>query len=62
MIILDGGLGRELKAMGAPSGNRNGLPLRSWSLHFVRIAHEVFIEGVGAILLPRTAMPLCRFI
>ena len=62
MIILDGGLGRELKAMGAPfrQPEWSALALMEGP-DFVRAAHNAFIEA-GLILLPPTAMRLYRFI
>ena len=46
MIILDGGLGRELKAMGAPfrQPEWSALALMEGP-DFVRAAHDAFIEA-----------------
>ena len=51
MIILDGGLGRELKAMGAPfrQPEWSALALMEGP-HFVRAAHEAFIEAGADII------------
>ena len=51
MIILDGGLGRELKAMGAPFRQPEWSALALMEApHFVRIAHEAFIEAGDDII------------
>ena len=51
MIILDGGLGRELKAMGAPfrQPEWSALALMEGP-HFVRAAHEAFIDAGADII------------
>ena len=58
MIILDGGLGRQLKAMGAPFRQPE------WSAlaliegpEFVRAAHDAFIAS-GATIITRPFMVL----
>lgn len=51
MIILDGGLGRELKAMGAPFRQPEWSALALMEApHFVRIAHDKFIEAGADII------------
>jgi len=69
MIILDGGLGRQLKAMGAPfrQPEWSALALMEGP-EFVRAAHDAFIAGMMPLSRPvpqsspPTAMLLCHFI
>ena len=51
MIILDGGLGRQLKAMGAPfrQPEWSALALMEGP-EFVRAAHDAFIESGATII------------
>jgi S-methylmethionine-dependent homocysteine/selenocysteine methylase len=61
IVILDGGMGRELARMGAPFRQPEWSALALMEApHFVRQAHDAFIAAGSQVITP-IAMPWCHF-